>query len=285
MKKKILTMYLLTMFSVNTSASPYVVIVDSESNSYDVGEAFSVVVEVGEWEYTGLSYNCSSLPLSTDYYQGIKFEQTINCDQKQERTISTYNKMLTSGEEILISEIIEETTVKTTEKKEEIGVYLATSCKDIVDHNGKGADGNYNTTSGLIYCDMDYKDGTGYNRTHLYKPNQVLLGGCTSWTDTRAEFCSGYTDTLSFNLTKENNAYVEYITYNYSGVPANGNTSIISVSDIDLPYNLLSPATHVADLSHNTNGSKTMVIRFTHDATSQGKDNNMGVKSIFLYEQ
>ncbi len=282
MKKGFLFISLISTFAM---ADSYVVLVDSESNDYETQEAFKLITEYSEWTDSGIKINCSSLPSLTDYYKGVSFNQTTDCDQNQERTKSTYKEFYSTGERVLESEETESQTIQTSEVTAELGTYLALNCKDVVDHSGKNGNGLYETTIGQVYCDMDYKDGTGYNRTQLYKPDQSLLGGCTHWRDKRAEFCSSYTDTLAFTLNKVNYAYVEFKTYNYSGSPANGNTSVISVSDVNVTYNLLSEVQQKADISHNANGDKSMIIRFSHDATGSGKDNNMGVRDIYLYEQ
>tara|TARA_Y100001960_G_scaffold334186_1_gene446739 strand:- start:12328 stop:13182 length:855 start_codon:yes stop_codon:yes gene_type:complete len=281
MKNKILiTLCLLSTFSFGQN---FVVVVDDEN--IKTREYFEVIEEAGEWQNNGAKYNCSYSPLNNDYYKDVSFSQDSNCQQNQKREVNVYHKSLGSEHKIFIETKIENQTISINETNSALGTYLASSCKDVVDHYGKDGNGVYEITEGNVYCDMDYKDGSGYKRTHLYNPDRTLLGSCTYWKDTRAEWCSNYTDTVYFNLNKENYAYMEYVTYNYAGTPHNGNSSIITVDGIDKSYNLLSPVLHSIDLSNNHNGNnKKMIIRFTHDANIPG-DNNMGVKEIYLYEQ
>lgn len=282
MKKTIVATAVLTGFI--SFANSYVVILDKETE-YVIQDVYKEVVETTEWTNEGGQTNCSNYPLNSDYYKDVSFSQETTCDQKQVRDINTYKENQTTGDRELVGTVSEEQTVEIKSTNQSIGTYLASSCSDIVDHNGKSGDKIYETTKGFVFCDMDYKDGSGYERTHLYKANQSLLGGCTHWRSKIAEFCSNYTDTLSFTLNKTSNAYMEFSTYNYSGIPNDANTSIITVDDVDVSYHLMSEVKHEVDLSSKTNGSKTMIIRFSHDANGSGKDNNMGVKEIYLYEK
>jgi len=240
--------------------------------------------EYTNWLNDGTHYACSVFsPLTNTIYSGESFEQNRSCSQNQTRTKTVYDIWADTSETISTTNI--ETQILTeNETQNEVGTYLAASCKEIVDLGLKNGNKIYETSQGDTFCDMDYKDGTGFKRTHLFKPNQMLLGGCTSWTNTRAEWCSNFTDTLSFTLNKEAKAYMEFVTYNYSNVAHDCNTSIITVDDIDVLYNLTSPVQHSIDLSSKINGNKIMTIRFTHDGGNPG-DNNMGVKEIYLYEQ
>lgn len=279
--KSLITLCLFSTFSFGQN---FVVLVDDEN--IEAREYFEVVEEAGEWQNKGAAYNCSYSPLNSDYYKDVSFSQDSTCQQDQEREVNVYHKSFGSDNKIFIETKTEAQTISIDETNSALGTYLASSCKDVVDHHGKNGDGVYETTEGSVYCDMDYKDGTGYKRTHLYNPDRTLLGSCTYWKDTRAEWCSNYTDTVYFNLNKQNHAYMEYITYNYSGIPHNGNSSIITVDGINKSYNLLSSVLHSIDLSNNQNGNnKAMVIRFSHDANGGGSDNNMGVREIYLYEQ
>lgn len=282
MKKSLLAISVI--LSTMSFANSYVIVVDKET-VYDIKEIYTEEVERTAWVDEGSLINCSYSPLNTDYYKGVSFQQTATCDQKQVRDVNTYKVNQSTGEKTLISTEEESQFVQEQSSSQSTGTYLANSCSDIVDHHGKNGDKIYETTKGSIFCDMDYKDGSGYQRTHLYKPDQTLMGGCTYWGNKKAEFCSNYTDTLGFNLNKTSNAYMEFVTYNYSGTPANSNTSIITVDNVNVTYNLTSTKKHEVDLSSKSNGAKNMIIRFSHDATSPGKDNNMGVREIFLYEK
>lgn len=281
MKKSMISVSILV--SIASFADSYVIVVDEKSN-YEIVETFTKEVITTEWEDEGGLVNCSSLPLNTDYYKGVSFQQEDTCDQKEVRYENTYS-VSNSGQKTLVDSVKEERFVEVKSTKTATGNYLANSCSDIVDHHGKAGDKTYETTKGSIFCDMDYKDGSGYERTHLYNPDKALIGGCTHWRSKIAEFCSNYTDTVAFSLNKTSNAYMEFTTYNYSGTPNDSNTSKITVDDVDVMYHLMSPVKHEVDLSSKSNGSKTMTIRFSHDANGNGKDNNMGVKEIYLYEK
>lgn len=281
MKKSMISISILA--SIVSFADSYVIVVDEES-SYKIAETFTEEVVTTEWANEGGLINCISLPLNADYYKGISFQQESTCDQKQIRHENTYS-VSSSGQKTLVSSIEEEKIIEVKSTDSATGTYLASSCSDIVDHQGKAGNKTYETTKGSVFCDMDYKDGSGYERTHIYKPDKALIGGCTHWRSKIAEFCSNYTENLSFTLNKTNNAYMEFTTYNYSGTPYNANTSTITVDGINVVYNLMSPVKHEVNLSSKSNGSKTMTIRFSHDANGNGKDNNMGVKEIYLYEK
>ena len=278
--KSAISLCLISSFAL--ANEQFLVIVNDDD--FKVKETYAVIIENSEWTDQNNPYNCSVSPLNSDYYKGVEFEQDEVCDQDQNREVKTYHQSYTSGEKTLVNTEIETQTVNTFETNTSFGDYLASTCQEVVEYGGKDGDKVYETTKGNIFCDMDYNDGTGYERTHLYKPNQTLLGGCTTWTDTRAEFCSNYTETLSFSLNKTSKAYMEYVTYNFANTAHDSNTSIITVDGIDKSYHLVSPVLHSIDLSGNSNGSKIMTIRFTHDATNPG-DNNMGVREIYLYEQ
>lgn len=233
------------------------------NNAYIVKEP-SVFVATTSDPVCGLT-----TPLENEIYKDTTFTQT-HSECKQEEIDQFGNKRW-----INISDI--------TEQK--IGTLVLNTCKEIVEKGYSTGSKEYVLTSGLTYCDMNYADGSGYSKIQLYKNDIALMGGCTGWSGKAAKFCSNYTDSLSFNLNKEQYAYVEFETSNWSGSPCNSNTSVISVSDVNVTYHLASLVKHKANLSHNSNGGKSMVIRFSHDATDSGCDNNMNVQNIFLYQQ
>lgn len=273
----------LSLCSIFAYTQDFVVIVDE--HAFEVKDTYEVIEEAGAWTNIRTPYNCASVPMDSDYYKGVDFSQDTTCEQDQEREIKVYHQSYETGNKVLVETKTEEQTILETTTSQSTGTYLAATCKEIVDYHGKDGDKVYETSNGNVFCDMDYRDGSGYKRTHLYNPDRMFFGNCTQWISTRAEWCSNNSDIVYFTLNKDNYAFMEYVTYNYANTPHNSATSIITVDGIDKAYNLLSPTLHSINLSGRPNGSnKQMVIRFTHDGTSPG-DNNMGVREIYLYEQ
>lgn len=86
MKKSLIA--LSSMASAVSFASDYVIVVD-KNTEYTITETYTEVVETTEWVDQGALTNCSSSPLSTDYYKGVSFSQEDTCSQKQVRDKNT----------------------------------------------------------------------------------------------------------------------------------------------------------------------------------------------------
>lgn len=284
-KKTIIAISIITSLSALANDTFFVVI-DKKDNSYIKGESFENLrfENWSEWIDVNTGYNCSTFtPDVSSILKDTSFTQESTCKQDQSKSRLVYKKIGNEPEEYYKTET-ESQTISIIKELDTVGTYIPTSCNDIVQNGWEDGDKIYETSKGNVFCDMDYKDGSGFERTHIFKPNQMLLGGCTSWTDTRAEFCSNYTDNVTFALDKTSEAYIEFVTYNYSNVAHDSNTSIITVDGINVSYSLSSPVLHNVNLSSKNNGNKIMTIRFTHDAGNPG-DNNMGVRDIYLYEK
>lgn len=162
------------------------------------------------------------------------------------------------------------------------------SCKNIKSMNQNAKSGIYETKYGSIECDMDYKDGSGFLKTQIMKPSGTEISYCAIWReDGELRSCINFEDTLTFNLNKEKRAFIELDTMPYSSYPVcNNNESTISVSEVDIQYKVGETKHHVVDLSNETNGHKSLILRFQEDKNILGEcDNNISIKNIFLYQQ
>lgn len=163
MKKKKINLMVCALIAFQSNASDFNVIINSDQAKYDV-DSISELIEYTEWSNKNLEYSCTTpTPLLNTIYKGTMFKQTHDCSQDQERTKNTYYVYSNSERKDLISTEKEEKTIIVNKEKNEIGTFLATSCKEILESSGSTGDGNYQIypSSGqiLAYCDMTTDSG------------------------------------------------------------------------------------------------------------------------------
>lgn len=160
MNKKLLTSSILIGLAGLSHAQQFNIIVDQSKNNYDVLKVLETVVS--EWEDTGSIHNCAPTLDPNDYYNGMTFTQIDNCDQKQEQTTTHAKKINGVLQE---TTTIEERTITVQNEYDVNGLFVASSCKDILNSHGSTGDNYYqirtDSSDRNVFCDMT-TDGGGW---------------------------------------------------------------------------------------------------------------------------
>lgn len=159
MIKKIITSIAIISFG-SLFAAEYNIFI-SQNDNYEIVDENGWVeeTEYTDWVNNGNSFNCSYLPLASDYHNETTFNQTETCQQEQTRDKNIYLRDPDSNNETLISTTEETQTISVDNILTDVyGTYASTTCLDIKNHNGDIGDGTYtiNISSGeeTVYCDM-----------------------------------------------------------------------------------------------------------------------------------
>lgn len=157
MNKKIITTALL--ISGFAYSNNFLVIVNKEHNEYEHDKG-TTRIEISEW----INYSperCSLDLLESDFYEGVDFTQNKDCEQDQERTITTI-RTYSNGKEIVENETKEYQTLESNETFNLVGTHLEDSCKLILENDYSIGSGYYKistTDNPTVYCEMDRQGG------------------------------------------------------------------------------------------------------------------------------
>lgn len=166
-KNKITLMILTLTASIYANSSSFLVVVDKDHNEYEHDEG-TLIVETSPWKDVG-SEKCSVDLTEDQFYYGEAFTQTEDCDQEQERTITTYREF-SNGNKTVESVTKETQTVTETNEYDLVGTHLENTCLDILNNNYSNGDGTYRVlfNGGMdVYCDMT-RNGGGWTRLSNY---------------------------------------------------------------------------------------------------------------------
>lgn len=157
LRKKYLVSALSAAIAIPAIAQNYVVVVDSNDVTYDVG-GFSDSVEYSEWTFSHET-NCSFDKDSEEFYYGVSFQKTETCDNVEKRTKTTTRTYNNGSEEIIAVE--EETNTIVGVSKDpvnDLGTHLESSCKDIKSFEPSFGNGVYrislNGSEFEAHCEM-----------------------------------------------------------------------------------------------------------------------------------
>jgi len=142
------------------SSANFVVIVDKDSNEYEIGD-FTTKVEYSEWIDVSES-NCSYDIDNDLHYYGEAFNQVETCDLLQERDVTTTT---TYNDGNIVVDVVQESQTIENEKESVIayGTHLESTCKGIQSFNISLSSGEYvikpDSSNMNVYCDMDTSGG------------------------------------------------------------------------------------------------------------------------------
>lgn len=160
MNIKILCSSILIGLAGISQAQEFNMVVNKSKNNYDIIEILDTVIS--EWENTGTIHNCTPTLDPNDYYNGMTFTQIDDCDQKQEQTTTTAKKI---NGELQETTTIEERIITVQNEYDLNGLFIASSCKDILDSHGSIGDDYYqirtDSANRSVFCDMT-TDGGGW---------------------------------------------------------------------------------------------------------------------------
>lgn len=146
MKNRI-TLSLLSIVSLSTNASPYVVLIDSNHNDYEIGG-----VEYSEW--TQVSEECITDITESDVYFNYTEKQNKSCVATEERT-----KTITRSDGSKLVETESRVLPETTTEIIITGTHKESSCSNIVSTKYDNGDGYYVISNSRIeqnvFCDME----------------------------------------------------------------------------------------------------------------------------------
>lgn len=151
--KKTIPLLIMSIPLLSSGNTVYNSIITKSYNEYEVG-GFKTIVEDSGWYDVGQPV-CVVDILPEDIYFDRDFNQTENCTQEQEKTITTKRVWDGGGEEIVKVE-------KYTQEIEEenvyalVGTHTESSCYNILQNNYSIGNGVYRITNGLdVQCDMN----------------------------------------------------------------------------------------------------------------------------------
>lgn len=160
LKKKGLCFSVFIGLSGASNADQFNIVVNKLNNQYDVVQILDTIV--GDWVDTGNIFDCSKTLNAEDYYNGVVFKQIENCSQNQEQQTTTGKKI--NGIEHTVT-TTESRTISVNNEYDENGLFVAHSCKDVLNSHGSVGDGLYQiNTDGnnrSVFCDMT-TDGGGW---------------------------------------------------------------------------------------------------------------------------
>lgn len=170
MKNKI-TIAIMLSTSVIYANSDYMVIVDKEHHKYNHDEGI-LVVETTEWTNLG-DKKCFIDLYEDDFYYGEQFTQVEDCEQVQERTVTTYRKY-ENGNKTIESVKKESQTIEESVETILVGTHLENNCKEIIDNGYSLGDREYRISfnGGMdVTCDMT-RSGGGWTQLSNYDFNE-----------------------------------------------------------------------------------------------------------------
>lgn len=168
MNKKILIISITSALTAN--AEQFQIVIDKENNNYEVSSWVPSII-TSEWIY-GEEYGCETpTPFSTDFNEGIPFEQTELCYEDKTRTHQKIETHSITGEIRNIGESYDEVITEDVTYKENVfGTYRGHSCLDVLNKGEHLGSGSYLLSDGnTVYCEMiaggggfQLKDSTEY---------------------------------------------------------------------------------------------------------------------------
>lgn len=176
MKAKKTTLCLLIALTGISFAGSFNVIVGQERSEYTIGKGSSY----SNWTNVDTPYDCIDRYANDDFYIGATFTQIADCKQKQERTLTTITIVDGNRKE---SSVTETQVIDVESTRDEIGTYLAKSCKEILETQGNQGSKAYtiylDNSAKTVFCDMA-TDGGGWTIVadqNLYVEGYPSVGG------------------------------------------------------------------------------------------------------------
>lgn len=270
MKKKILLVTILSTLSAYSTQ--FNVVVDKERNEYDVSIWYPSTI-TSDWAYSG-EYGCETpIPLTTEYNEGIVFEQTEKCYEDKTRIHQDIETNSITGEVRYVGEPYSETvTEDVIHEYDAVGTYRGTKCLDILNKGEHHGSGNYLLSDGnTVYCEM-VAGGGGFQlkSTTEYIPDGNLSDG----THVNTEAGSNPTNTI-INIqnpvsnyaimqpagSDEVNRVTEYEVHptTCSNISANDWVALTLWTDVETSY-LFHNRTYYADGSFRADGFTASII-------------------------